>query len=466
MKTTLFSAEVYQQRRNKLRALVGKGIILFPGNSESPYNYQSNTYAFRQDSNFLYFFGIDQPDLVGIIDCDTNKDYLVGNDASIEDTVWTGPMPSIAELALLCGTKNSLNLATGIELVQKAISKGAPLHFVKPYRIENALQIQNITGLEFARIQQFISLTLINAIASLRLIKEVDEIEEIEKMVDVAYLMHTTAMKMAKSGVIERSIAATVEGIALSGGGPVPFPVICSVRGEVLHNHHHYNVLEKGQMLITDAGAESFKHYASDITRTVPVDGRFSSIQRDIYSIVLEANLAAIQAIKPDIYYKDVHLTAAKVIANGLSQLGLMKGNIDDAVNEGAHALFFVHGIGHQLGLDVHDLEGLGENNFAYDATIERSKQFGTAYLRYGKKVKEGMVLTVEPGIYFIPELIKQWKAENKFANYINYSEVEKLLNFGGIRIEDDVLVTNDNFRVLGKAIPKTIEEVESMALS
>jgi len=313
-------------------------------------------------------------------------------------------------------------------------------------------------------IQRFVSMPLIQAIASLRLIKEPREIAEIEKMVGVAYTMHTTAMKLAKVGVKEREIAATVEGLALKGGGPVPFPVICSVRGEILHNHHHYNTLKEGQLLITDAGAESFMHYASDITRTVPVGGRFNGIQRDIYSIVLAANIAAIGAIKNGVFYKDVHLTAARVIADGLSQLGLMKGNVDDAVAVGAHALFFVHGIGHQLGLDVHDLEGLGENNFAYDSTVERSAQFGTGYLRYGKKVESGMVLTVEPGIYFIPELFKQWNADKRFADFINYAKVEMLLGFGGIRIEDDVLVTVDGVTVLGPAIPKTIEEIELIA--
>jgi Xaa-Pro aminopeptidase len=466
LETLLFSPDVYQLRRNKLRELVGDGLILFLGNSESSYNYQGNTYSFRQDSNFLYFFGIDQADLLGLIDCENGKEILAGEDVSIEDTVWTGAVPSVSELAALCGAANAMNMAAASTYIHSAINQGKLIHFVKPYRAENTLLLQQLTGFDFAKVQHFVSKPLIHAIASLRLIKEPREIAEIEKMIGVAYRMHTTAMKMAKAGVIERDIAAAVEGIALSGGGSVPFPVICSVRGEVLHNHHHYNTLQEGQLLLTDAGAESFKHYASDITRTVPVSGRFSMLQRDIYSIVLSANMAAINAIKAGVFYKDVHLIAARVIAEGLSQMGIMKGNCDDAVAVGAHGFFFVHGIGHQLGLDVHDLEGLGENNFAYDSTVERSAQFGTAYLRYGKKVEEGMVLTVEPGIYFIPQLFAQWKAEKRFDDFINYSEVEKLLGFGGIRIEDNVLVTAQGSKVLGVPIPKSVEDVERMALS
>lgn len=466
MKSPMFSSEVYVNRRKQLKKILKHGLVLFPGNSEVSYNYASNTYAFRQDSNFLYYFGIDEPDMFGIIDIDNDVDILAGNEVSIEDIVWTGSVPGMADLASFCGADKHLPLDKLSSLISDATKTGTRLHFIKPYREETALLLEKCTGIHHEYLSHFISLPLIHAIASQRLIKEDREIDEIEKMVHVAYKMHTTAMQMAKTGVVEREIASAVEGIALSGGGSVPFSVICTVRGEIQHNHHHFNTLQNNQMLITDAGAESALHYASDITRTTPVGGKFSPIQKDIYSIVLNANLNAINAIKPGRYYKEVHLTAARTVAEGLSQLGIMKGNVDDAVAEGAHAMFFVHGVGHQLGLDVHDLEGLGEDNIGYDETISRSAQFGTAYLRFARKVEAGMILTVEPGIYFIPELFKLWKSEGRFRDFINYDKAESLLGFGGIRIEDDILVTKDDCRVLGPGIPKTIAEVEEIARS
>jgi Xaa-Pro aminopeptidase len=297
----------------------------------------------------------------------------------------------------------------------------------------------------------------------MRSIKEDIEIAELEKAIDVAYLMHTTGMKMAKPGIIEQEIAGAIEGIALSHYGPVSFPVILSIDGQTLHNHYHGNTLREGRMLVIDAGCESALHYASDITRTVPVGGRFNQRQKEIYEIVLKTNTETIKAIKPGTYYREVHLLAAKTIASGLKDLGLMKGNIDEAVVQGAHALFFPHGLGHMLGLDVHDMEGLGENFVGYDNTVSRSDQFGFAFLRMARKLEPGFVITDEPGIYFIPALIDQWRSEGKFTEFINYDKVETYKDFGGIRIEDDVLVTKDGYRVLGKPIPKTVAEVEGI---
>jgi Xaa-Pro aminopeptidase len=297
----------------------------------------------------------------------------------------------------------------------------------------------------------------------MRSIKEDIEIREIERAVDVAYIMHTTGMKMAKEGIVEQQIAGAIEGIALSYGGPVSFPVILSVDGQTLHNHHHGNILKTGRMMVIDAGCESALHYASDITRTVPVGGKFNQRQKEIYEVVLKANTETIKAIKPGAYYKDIHLLAAKTIASGLKDLGLMKGDVDEAVAKGAHALFFPHGLGHMLGLDVHDMEGLGENYVGYDNTVSRSNQFGLAFLRMARKLEPGFVLTDEPGIYFIPALIDQWRQEGKFTEFINYEKAETYKDFGGIRIEDDILVTNDGYRVLGKPIPKTVDEIERL---
>jgi Xaa-Pro aminopeptidase len=292
-------------------------------------------------------------------------------------------------------------------------------------------------------------------------VKDDLEIKEIEKMIDVAHLMHTTAMKMAKPGVVEQEIAGVIEGIALSHGGPVSFPVILSVNGQTLHNHYHGNTLTEGRMLVIDAGCESGLHYASDITRTVPVGGKFSQRQREIYEIVLKANMAAIAAVKTGVPFREIHLLAAAEIVTGLKVLGIMKGDVKEAVNKGAHTLFFPHGLGHPMGLDVHDLEGMGENLVGYDEEITRSKEFGLAFLRFGRKLQKNFVMTIEPGIYFIPELIDLWKKENKLAEYINYDKVETYKDFGGIRIEDDILVTENGARVLGKPIPKTVAEIE-----
>jgi Xaa-Pro aminopeptidase len=460
----LFDKQVYSNRRKKLREEMKSGVLLFIGNQEASFNYPANTYAFRQDSNFLYYFGLDLYNLVGVLDVEANKDIIFGNDVDIDDIIWMGPQPSMQELSAKVGVENSAPLAELNEYLKNAITAGRKIHFVPPYRGEHKLQLADLLGVSPCRVADYVSQELIKAVVKQREIKEQVEIAEIEKAVDIAYEMHTTSMRMAaKVGRVEREIAGTIEGISLAKGGPVSFPIILSVHGETLHNHHHDNVLEEGRMMVTDAGAETTMHYASDITRTVPVGGKFNDRQKGIYQAVLDANMAAIEAIKPGVEYREIHFLAAKVLVQGLIKAGVMKGDAQAAVDAEAHTLFMPHGLGHQMGLDVHDMEGLGENNVGYDENTIRSKNFGTAYLRLGKALKPGLVLTVEPGCYFIPALIDQWKAENKHAGFINYDVVETYKDFGGIRIEDDVLVTETGFRVLGKPIPKTIEEVEAV---
>ncbi len=460
----MFTKETYIRRREQLRKDVNSGIILILGNKEVAFNYPANTYHFRQDSNFLYFFGLNMPDVAGIIDIDNNKDWLFGNDVDLDDIIWMGPQPTMHELAAKVGVENSATTAALYDTVADAIRKGRKVHFVSPYRGETTMQLADLTGIKYTNIKNYVSLELTQAMVKQRSIKDLNEIAEIEKAIETAYTMHTTAMKMAKAGVIEREIAGRMEGIALEAGGPVSFPVILTVNGQTLHNHYHGNELKIGRMLVADAGCETELNYCSDITRSIPVGGMFDQRQKDIYQIVLNANMAAIEAIKPGVPYRDIHLLSAKVIAQGLKDLGLMKGDVDDAVRHGAHAMFFPHGLGHMLGLDVHDMEGLGENFVGYDEEIKRSSQFGLAFLRLGRRLQNGFVLTVEPGLYFIPALIDLWKSENKFTEYINYDKVETYKDFGGIRVEDDVLVTETGYRVLGKAIPKTIAEVESMS--
>ena len=459
----MFDAEIYKTRRNNLRNELPEGIILFPGNKDVAFNYPANTYSFRQDSTFSYFFGLDHPDFAGVMDLDNGLDYLFGNDVDIDDIIWMGKQPTVNEQALRVGIVNSAPLKDLEEFLKTALSKGRKIHFIPPYRGETIIQLSDLLSIPHSDIRSNASAELIKAVVKLRMIKDEDEIGEIEKMVNVAWLMHTTAMKMAKPGIVEQEIAGTIEGIALANAGPVSFPVILTINGQTLHNHYHGNVLTEGRMLVIDAGCESASHYASDITRTVPVGGKFSQRQREIYEIVLNANTVATKAVKPGIFFRDIHLLAAAEIMKGLKNIGLMKGDVDEAVSKGAHTLFFPHGLGHPLGLDVHDLEGMGENYVGYDEETVRSKEFGLSFLRFARRLQTGFVMTIEPGIYFIPELIDIWKSENKLSEFINYDKVETYKDFGGIRIEDDVLVTETGYRVLGKPIPKTVAEIEAI---
>ena len=460
----MFKPETYSRRRAALHQELKNGIAIFPGNEEAAFNYPSNTYHFRQDSTFSYFFGINQPDLAGIIDFDHKSDILFGNDVDMDDIIWMGPQPSIADRGKLAGITKTFPLADFATYVKEAMAKGRKVHFLPPYRGETKIMLSELLGIAPGGLKAAASEELIHGVVKLRSIKSDEEVAEIEKMVDVAYLMHTTSMKMAHPGIVEQKIAGTIEGIALANAGPVSFPVILSVDGQTLHNHNHGNTLVAGRMMVTDAGCESAETlYSSDITRTVPVGGKFSSRQKEIYEIVLKANMEAIKAIKPGIAYREIHLLAAKVIVEGLKSAGLMKGDTDAAVKAGAHAMFFPHGLGHMMGMDVHDMEHLGENYVGYDQEIKRADQFGTAFLRLGRRLQPGFVITVEPGIYFIPALIDQWKAEGNFNEFINFDKAETYKDFGGIRIEDDILVTEDGHRVLGKPIPKTVAEIEAI---
>lgn len=457
----MFPKEVYWQRRKLLRELVGEGLILFAGNEESSMNYKANFYHFRQDSSFLYFFGINKPGFYGVCDVDSGKDTLYGDNFTMGDIIWMGDQPSVSELADSVATDSSDTLESLSVVLKKAIQSGRKVHMLPTYRGDHIITLAATLGVKCEELSSYVSEALIGAVVKLRAKKDHYEIAEIEKAVDVAGIMHTTAMKMAYPGNFERELAGAVEGIALSHGGPVSFPVILSMNGQILHNHYHGNELVEGRMVVCDAGAETDMCYASDITRTFPVGGKFSSRQKDIYNIVLEANTTTIQESLPGRSYREVHLKAAKIIASGLKDLGIMKGDLDEAVAAGAHALFFPHGLGHMLGLDVHDMEGLGENFVGYSEAIKRSDQFGLAYLRMGRELEPGFVMTNEPGCYFIPALIEQWKGEKKHNQFINYEKAESYLDFGGVRIEDDVLITDTGSRVLGTPIPKTVKEVE-----
>lgn len=458
----MFNKEVYINRRKQLKKEIKSGIALFLGNVDAAFNYPANQYHFRQDSHFLYFFGLQNPGFAGVIDFDNDKEYIFGNDFDIDDIIWMGVQPKVADLAAKAGVENTAPYNDLAKIVAKEKYEGKKVHYLPPYRGETTIEISNLLGIANADVKPGASVELIKAVVKLKEIKDEYEIAEIEKAVETAYEMHTTSMKMAMPGVIEQEIAGTIEGISLAKGGPVSFPIILSQDGQTLHNHNHDNVLELGRMMVTDGGAETHECYTSDITRTVPVGGKFNERQAEIYQIVLDANMAAIDAVKPGVKYRDIHFLAARVIIEGLKKAGIMKGDTEEALKAEAHTLFMPHGLGHQMGMDVHDMEGLGEDYVGYDENTKRATTFGTAYLRLGKELKTGMVLTVEPGIYFIPDLIDQFKAEGKFTDFVDYEKLETYKDFGGIRIEDDVLVTETGYRVLGKPIPKTIAEVEA----
>ena len=457
----MFSKETYIERRKKLREHLDSGLIVLLGNRESAMNYPGNPYHFRQDSSFLYFFGLDLPGFDGIIDIDENQEYIFGNDFTVDDIIWTGPQPTVSTLSARAGVNQTGDSVRFAEMIDTALKTKRVIHFLPPYRAENSVRLSTLLGIAPEFLKSYVSINLIRAVVALRSIKSGQEVQEIEKALDVSYDMYTAAMQMARPGIYEREIVGKIEGIVGQYGSHIAFPTILSIHGETLHNHFHGNRLEENHLLVIDSGAESPEHYASDITRTLPVGGSFTPAQKEIYEIVLKSQLTAIEAVKPGKNFKEIHLQVAEVMVNGLKEIGLMKGDSREAVSQGAHALFYPHGLGHMMGMDVHDMEDIGEDFVGYDKGVKRSDQFGLAYLRLAKELKPGYVFTVEPGIYFIPALIDKWKTESKLNSFINYDKVEEYKDFGGIRIEDDVLVTKSGYRVLGNPIPKTIPEIE-----
>lgn len=460
----MFEKSIYINRR---RALVSRlnesnGILLFLGNSEAAVNYPGNQYRFRQDSNFNYFFGLTDPDLAAIIDLDTGMEVIFGNDVDIDDIIWMGPQPLIKDKAEKVGVQQTEKLAALSEYVSKAAASGRKVHFLPPYRYHNMIQLNSMLGIPFDQMKSQASVDFIKAIVSLRLIKEECEVAEIEKACNIGYAMHYAAMKNMKLGMVEQELVGIMEGISISEGLMPSFPIILSQNGETLHNHSHHQILTEGRLVVIDAGAETNSNYTSDFTRTLPASGKFTQQQKEIYSIVAAANNLAIEIARPGITYKEVHQAASRLMAQGLLGLGLLKGDPDEIVAAGAHSLFMPHGLGHNMGMDVHDMEDLGENYVGYDDIHKRSTQFGLGSLRMGKVLEKGHVVTVEPGIYFIPALIEQWKSEGTNAQFINFEKLKDYYTFGGIRLEDDILITETGCRLLGaKRLPISVEDVE-----
>jgi len=459
----MFSTQTYCQRRDQLCQKIGTGLILLPGSKEASMNYPGNTYHFRQNSTFIYFVGMDQPDLFVVIDADEHKTILFGDELTMDDIIWTGPLPSLKELALKCGITETRPTSALSDYIHNAQRLNRPIHFLPQHRAWTMLQLEELTGIPVQQLKAKSSEVLIKAVVALRSVKSAEEIVEIEKAAAVGYEMHLTALKMALPGETERNIAGLIEGIALSKCNGLSFPIILSQHGEVLHGHSHEGTLEKGRFVICDAGAESLEHYASDFTRTAIVGGKFTTQQRELYQMVVDANNRAFELIRPGVLYRDVHLASGKVLAEGLKSVGILKGDVDEAVAAGAQALFMPHGLGHMMGLDVHDMEDLGENFVGYDDEISRSTQFGLRSLRLGRRLQPGFVLTVEPGLYFMPQLIQKWEAEKILPQFVDYERAKQYIGMGGIRIEDDAIVTENGCRLAGKRLPITPDEIEAL---
>ncbi|TKK65336.1 aminopeptidase P family protein [Ilyomonas limi] len=463
MNYNLFDKEVYINRRKELKENIDNGLILLLGNEDSSMNYADNCYPFRQDSTFLYYFGLDMPGLAAIINVDNNDEILFGRKPSMDDIIWTGPLPSLQDLASLVGVESTRPYMQLESTLASAKSKGQVIHFLPPYRPENKIKLTEWLQIPFAALQQEVSLPLIKAIISQREIKAPEEIAVMEEAVSISADMHLTAMQYAKPGMMEYEVAAKVEEVALAANGRLSYPTILTINGQTLHNHYHGNKIEEGQMILMDAGAENSMHYAGDLTRTFPVGKAFNSKQKEVYNIVLNALNHAIGLLQPGIPFKEVHTQACIKLMEGLKAINLVKGDAIEAVAAGAHTLFFQCGLGHMMGLDVHDMEDLGEQYVGYTDTLKKSAEFGWKSLRLGKELKAGFVLTVEPGIYFIPELIDRWQTENRLSNFINYNELENYRHFGGIRIEDNFLITPNGSKKLGKHLVKTADEIEAL---
>lgn len=476
----MFDKSIYMRRRrtllDKMAATVpeGKrGIALFLGNVEAAAQYKDNAYKFRQDSSWLYYFGLDEPRLAAVLDLDNGTETVFADDVKIGDIIWMGPQASVASKAASAGVEHSASYGTLNLVVTKALAQGRPIHFLPPSRYYNMLKLSALTGLGQVAVSKVAPMAdddgrhaseeLVKAVISMRLVKEHCEIEQLDDAGALGQEMHTVARQAVKIGILEQEIVGKMEGITLSKGWGVSFPTILTQHGETLHNHLHDKVIEPGKLLVIDAGAENNMHYASDFTRTLPTGGKFTQKQREIYQIVCDCNELAFKLTKPGIAYRDVHLAVAKLMLEDLRSLDLVRGNLDNMVAEGIAGLFQPHGLGHNIGLDVHDMEDLGEDLVGYDPDQKRSDQLGLGSLRMARKLVPGNFISNEPGIYFIPALIEKWKSEKRDKGFVNYHKLETYYDFGGIRLEDDVLVTEDGARFTGPdRLPIRPEDVEA----
>lgn len=460
----MFTTEIYVQRRAELRRRLGSGLILLPGNVESPMNYPNNTYHFRQDSTFLYYFGHNVPLLAGVIDADSGEEALYGDDFTVDDIIWMGPQATIQDLALQVGVAKSKPLAKLYDDVRQAIAQGRQVHYLPPYRGETKLMMSDLLGIAPSMLHARKSIDMLFAVAEMREKKGPEEIAAMEEAFQIGYHMHTAAMRATRPGRSEHEVAGIVDGMAYTYGTGPSFTTILSQHGEVLHNHDHSGIMESGRLLLCDCGGEHLNGYVSDHTRTFPVNGKFTQKQKDIYNIVLKAHDDAAAALRPGMMYMELSDVAQRTLLEGLKDLDLVRGSVEDAMAAGAGFLFMPHGLGHGMGLDVHDCENIGERSFSFADMIERAKASACCVTRQYWRLMPGTVLSDEPGIYFVPALIDKYRAEGKLHGIVNYDKLEEYRDFGGIRLEDDLIVTETGSKMMGdKMIPITVEDVEAM---
>jgi len=462
---SMYSKETYVSRRAELKKLVKSGVIILFGNNNSPANFPNNGYhPFRQDSSFLYYFGLNRDGLVGVIDVDNDIETLIGDDISIDDIVWYGSVESVHDMAVQVGVKNSAPMKSLKTICNDAMRQKRRIHFLPPYRADIKIQIFDLLGIHPNQQKESASMDLIKAIVKMRSVKTDEEVEELERAAVIGYKMHTTAMKMCRPGITEQEIAGALDGIANGLGSMVSFATILTQHGEIMHGSPSMNKLEAGRLMLCDAGAETINNYCSDNTRTSPVSGHYDQRQLEIYSIVEACHDYVLQVAKPGVKWWDVHFAVCRLMTDRLKELGLMKGDTEEAVRAGAHAMFMCHGLGHMMGMDVHDMEGFDQINVGFDEEVRPNlEQFGTNCLRLGRRLQKGFVVTDEPGIYFIPALIDDWKASGHCKEFINFDKLETYKDFGGIRIEDDLLITDDGCRFIGKnRIPYHPKDVEA----
>lgn len=457
----MFSTKTYQERRNTLKEKMSDGLLIFLGNIENPINFEDNPYPFRQDSSFLYYFGIQEPNLAAAIDLDNDETILFGDELNIDEIVWMGTQETIKAKGEKSGVQKTRPYKDFYKLVSQAKNKGKKIHFLPPYQSVNKIVLSKLLNTSIENLQP--SVAFIKAIAAQRAIKETQEIEEIEQSVNLTNEMHLLAMRKAKPGLKEYELVSTLQKLAADHESTFAYPPIVTVDGQTLHNHYRGNTLQSGDMVLNDSGTENPMGYAADLTRTFPVDTTFTNKQKEIYQIVHKAFLEAQKILKPNTDFKDVHLKTVQTLTEGLTDIGLMKGNPEEAVRNNAHTLFMPTGVGHYMGLDVHDMEDLGEQYVGYTEDDPKDQEtFGWKSLRLGKALKKGNVVTVEPGFYVIPQLVDMWKADNKNAEFINYKKLEEYRDFSGIRIEDDYLITQDGYRLLGDGLIHKAEDIEA----
>jgi Xaa-Pro aminopeptidase len=459
----MFSRETYIQRRQILKQKVGSGLILFLGNDENGMNYRDNVYPFRQDSSFLYYFGLDVPSIHAVIDIDEDQEIIFGDELTLDQIIWTGPKQPLSEKAAQVGISQVKSQASLSGYLRTKQSRAQVIHFLPPYRDEHTLKLHEWLQVPLAEVSERVSVTLIKAIVSMRSYKTPEEVTEIEKAVDTSVDMHLEFMRLTRAGMTEKEVAGKLHSIAIGQGGDISYPIILTVNGEILHTHARDLPIRDGQLVLCDAGAETAMHYCGDLTRTIPAGKQFSGVQKDMYEIVLHAQESAAAACKPGILFKDVHKLASVKLLEGLSAMGIIQGDPAEAVEHDVHTLFFQCGLGHMMGMDVHDMENLGEQYVGYTDTLKKGTSFGWKSLRLGRALEPGFVITVEPGLYFIPTLIDRWKAERRLSQFINYHKLEMFRDFTGIRIEENLVITETGNRILGKKLAKSVREIEAL---